>query len=525
MDNFNENEKKILSRFITNIDSDIFALINLPEVVKGALFARYSRSSKSLKRLLLDEFLSKDYKPEGHLIYDEEAIKKAEAFYDRVLLGFGDDSVAELSGVHIAFENISNLATKEIEDRRIGLSPLEKSSRYVYFGKDENGKWPYYRDEFLLSFGNGEYEKIMDGLFETYSELYPKLKEYLMEKYPKDENTSDRAYKTTIKAKALDLLRGLLPASTLTNMGAFGNGRTMEYLILKLKANPLKEMNQIGDKAYNELYKVIPSFVKRAKDRHGEAFLEYLKSVKLPELEKQENETKIQEPHVKLIHYDKDSYNKILSAIVFSSSSMDMTECKAYIDGLSENEKEKILLNYVGIRKNRRHKPGRAFENVYYTFEIVANFGAYRDLQRHRILTQERQLLNVDLGYDVPEELKGTEFEKPFVDALESVKDLYKKIYEKNKHYAQYVVPFAYRLRWYITLNLREAYHLCELRSVKQGHPDYRVVAQDIYQNIKNVHPQLAKYMIFVDMNKYDLERIDAERKIDKKIKEAGEII
>ena len=274
---FSDTERNILSKFVTNVDGNIFALVNLPEVVKGALFARYSRSPKSLKRLLLDEFLSKDYRPDGQLIYDESAVKKAEAFYDRVLLGFGDDSVAELSGVHVAFENISNLATKEIEDRRIGLSPLEKSSRYVYFGKDENGNWPYYKDEFLLGFD--DYEDTMNNLFDTYSDLYPKLKEYLMEKYPQSQEISDRAYKTTIKAKALDLLRGLLPAATLTNVGVFGNGRAMEYLILRLRSHRLKEMNVLASSAYRELSKVIPSFVKRAYDRHGEAFINYLSTI------------------------------------------------------------------------------------------------------------------------------------------------------------------------------------------------------------------------------------------------------
>ena len=481
------------------------------------MFARYSRSSKGLKRLLLDEFLSQEYSPQGQLIYDVNAIKKAEAFYDRVLLGFGDDSVAELSGVHVAFEKISNLATKEIEDRRIGLSPLEKSSRYVYFGKDKDGKWPYYRDEFLLSFSN--YEKIMDGLFEAYANLYERLKKYLTNKYPKSDDVSDRAYGTTIKAKALDLLRGLLPAATLTNAGVFGNGRTMEYLILKMRSNPLKEMNQISEKTYTELYKVIPSFVKRAKDRHGDSFVEYLKS-NHTNIKRESKEQQTKNPYVKLISYDKDAEERIISAIVFSSTNLSMNEAKEYVVGLSEQERKSLLKSYVGERKNRRHKPGRAFENTYYTFEIVANFGAYRDLQRHRILTQERQLLNVDLGYDVPKELAGTEFEEEFRNALESVNDLYKGIRSKNKYYAQYVVPFAYRMRWYITLNLREAYHFCELRSVKQGHSDYRKVAQNIYTEIKKIHPNLVEYMIFVDMDDYNLERLDAEKKIDKKIRE-----
>ena len=242
MEPFAEEERKILAPFMTNLDKPVFVLINLPEVVKGALFSRYSRSAKSLRRVLLDEFI---LKPEmgfkeivGHAAAQgteqHVAIKKAEEFYDRVLVGYGDDSVAELASAHIAIEDLSNIATKFIQDARIGFSPLEKSTRYVYFDQQRDGKWLYYREPKIMESEFAKlYVETCDRLFETYARLIPKISNWVMEKNPQGE-ASDRAYKSAIRAKTCDILRGLLPAATLTNMGAMGDGRSFPFLCQKL---------------------------------------------------------------------------------------------------------------------------------------------------------------------------------------------------------------------------------------------------------------------------------------------------
>ena len=533
---FSKEEQKILEQFTTNTDKSIFALINLPEVVKGALFSRYSRTTKSLRRVLLDEFILQPETGFKEIVNyhvasgtaQSIAIKKAEEFYDRVLVGYGDDSVAELAGAHVAIEDVSNIATKVLQDARIGLSPLEKSTRYVYFDKKEEGKWLYYEEPTIMASEFGEqYTKTGDLLFETYAKLIPKVSAFMIEQFPKDEQTSDRAYTSTIRAKTCDVLRGLLPASTKTNMGFFGDGRAYEYLITKMYGSPLKEMNSIAATLQEELKQVIPSFVKRANDTYGiemQAYMNHINEKTGILVQKKISAFKIEQKQdqVTLVDYDKDGDEKIVAAIIYQYSGMSFEEAYLIAKNMGEPEKEELIASYAGERKNRRNKPYRAFENSYYTFDILANFGAYRDLHRHRILTQQRQLLSCNHGYSLPEELVDAGYATEFKEAMSVAKNTFEAIAKKHPQEAQYVVPLAYNIRWYMKMNLREAYHLCELRSMQQGHPDYRKVAQEMYQKIVTVHPVLGKHMKFVDMKEYGLERLEAEKKLDKKLEELG---
>lgn len=533
MSEFTSEEEKILSNFVTNTDKDVFALINLPEVVKGALFSRYSRSSKSLRRVLLDEFLLDNKRGFSAIVEHQRengishivATQKAEEFYERVLVGYGDDSVAELAGAHVAIENISNIATKFIEDARIGLSPLEKSTRYVYFDQKVEGKYLFLREPSLMASEFAEeYEKTCNLLFDTYASLIPKISKFFEERFPKTPDMSDRAYTSTLRAKTCDVLRGLLPASTKTNMGLFGNGRGFEYLLTKMYASDLDEIRNIASVLHSELRKVIPAFVKRTDDKYGKQQISYLSNTKNSVLklvsEIAKNEKTAFENVVELVDYDADAELKVLSAIIHSNSAVSFKKALEIAKSLDEEKKQALISAYIGERQNRRHKPFRAFENAYYIFDICTNFGAYRDIHRHRMLTQERQLLTTSLGFDMPREVIEAGYENEFKDAMEAAKTTYELISKKMPKQAQYVVPFAYRLRWYMKLNLREAYHFCELRSVQQGHPDYRRIAQEMYKKIKEVHPLLASGMKFVDMKDYALERLESEKKIDKKLEE-----
>src|SRR2546427_4484027 len=274
---FNTDEAALLSRYFTNLDRPVFALRNLPEVVKGALFSRYSRTEKSLRRVLLDEFIND---PESGFagiaaphafgvgtpadVDDMVAVKRAEEFYERVLVGYGDDSVAELAGAHVALERVSTLAAKALEDSRIGISPLEKSTRYVRFDRPgPDGRRLYHRGPEL---SHPAYEPAADALFETFRSLLEPLTERIRRRYPLEQGETERAWKSTTRAKALDLLRGLLPASALTNLGLYGNGRAFEYLITKTWASDLPECRQLAIEMHGELGRVIPAFVRRAPD-------------------------------------------------------------------------------------------------------------------------------------------------------------------------------------------------------------------------------------------------------------------
>ncbi len=532
IEKFTEEETKILSQFFTSMDKPIFVLKNLPEVVKGALFSRYSRTEGSLRRTLLNEFILKPELGFKEIVNFQTrngtneivAIKKAEEFYDRILVGFGDDSVAELAGAHIAIESVSNIATKVIEDSRVGLSPLEKSSRYVFFNQKIDGEYQYYRDSAIMSSRFADlYVQTLDSLFNTYSALIEPMTKFLMEKFPQGD-TPERAYKFTIRAKACDILRVFLPAATLTNMGVFGNGRAFEYLLTKMYAHPLTEMQIIATSMHGELNKVVPSFVKRASpsDKYGSSTIEYIQGTQksLSQISQNFTSNPVPADSVMLIDFDPDAETKVLAAILYPHTHLPLEQLRMLVRLLSQEERRQILHECLNRRQNRRHKPVRSLENCYYTFDILGNFGIYRDLQRHRILTQERQNLTVKHGYDIPKELVEIGFESELKDVMKMAADTFNQIHEALPLQAQYVVPFGYKIRWYMKMNLRELFHFAELRTVQQGHPDYRKIAQKMFLKVKEIHPALAEYIRFIDMNDYGLERLEAEKKLEKKLQE-----
>jgi thymidylate synthase ThyX len=532
MEQFTADEKLLLRPFVTNFDKPIFALVNLPEVVKGALFSRYSRSAKSLRRLLLDEFINAPemgfkeivgfQKDQG--VNQVVAIKKAEEFYDRILVGFGDDSVCELGGAHLAVENISNIATKVIEDSRIGISPLEKSSRYVYFDEKVDGQYRYFRDPDLMSSEFAYlYLKTCDLLFDTYSNLIKPMTKFVTERFPQQE-ASDRAYAAAVRAKVCDIIRVLLPASTLTNVGLFGNGRGFEYLLTKMTAHPLREMPMLAISMHQELGKVIPSFVKRAMDQFGTETKNYISGTRIGMENIAHNvllNEKVEEkPRLDLIKWDHEAEVKVVAAMLFPYSNLPMRRLIEIVKSMDEEQRKKIIREYLERRTNRRHKPGRALENVHYTFDICANYGIFRDLHRHRMLTQERQDLTVRNGFDTPKELIEAGYQKEYEEAMNASKDAFEQIFPFFPKQAQYVVAMGFRLSWYFTLSLREFYFLTELRSGQQGHPDYRKIAQQMFLKVKAVHPNLSEFIKFVDMKDYPLERLASEMFTDKMMEE-----
>jgi len=515
---FNPAEATVLGRYFTNLDRSVFALRNLPEVVKGALFSRYSRTEKSLRRVLLDEFINEPDSGFDSLTTtaaeadDMVAVRRAEEFYERVLVGYGDDSVAEPAGAHVAVERTSTLAAKALEDSRIGISPLEKSTRYVRFDRPgRDGRFLYHRGPELA---HPDYEPAADRLFETYSALIESLTQAIRERFPIEENETDRAWKAATRAKALDMLRGLLPAGTLTNLGLFGNGRAFEYLITKLAAHELPECRRLAGDLHRELSLVIPAFVKRALDeRYGAPSAERLVRVREATARLAPTATSGESaPSVRLIEHDADAERKVVAAALFPYSDARWEEL--------EHDPGQVLDALLSNRANRRQRPPRALEHAQYTFEIVANFAAYRDLHRHRMLTQDRQLLGTALGFDVPGGLAELGMKERFMAAVEGAARAHANMErDLGAAIAQYVVPLAYRVRWYFRVNLREIYHLCELRTTPQGHPDYRWVAQEMFRRVGEVHPRLAKYAAFVDMGPGDeLERRRSERRLDEKL-------
>lgn len=532
---FTEGQLKILEHFVTSTSSNIFALRNLPEVIKGAVFSRYSRSTLGLRSLLLKEFiLGEDTafaaisgsQAEASSAEQMTAVQKAQNFYDRILDGYGDDSIGELGGAHLAIENISMLAAKEIEDRRIGGSPLEKSTRYVYFDQKVNGEYLFFQEPVLMTSAYRDlFLETSNFLFETYGKLIPPLTAKIGEGFPKDPNISTTAYTAALRAKVLDCLRGLLPAGALTNMGVFGNGRFFESLLQGLQYHNLAEMQEIGKKSLQELGKVIPSFIRRAdpSNKHFQAMGEFYESMQADIRQFAEHHTrsieKLSQPGVRLIQSDPDCVANLAGALLFSSSQASLEQLQTYCRHLPEEELSRILDAASLSRENRRHKSPRALEHVSFTFEILADFGVYRDLHRHRMLTQERQLLTCDFGYYIPPEIQGTEMEKEYIAALEKAKKAYDIIASELPEEAQYVVPMAYNIHWYFHINLRSLQWLTELRSQAAGHPMYRLIAQEMARQVSKAFPALERFFKFVDFEGYELGRLGAE--IRKEAKQA----
>lgn len=525
VEEFTPDEQDVLRRYFTNIDSPVFGVVNLPEVVKGALFARYSRSPKSLRRLFLDEFVG-DLDIAGDQTVDATVgVQRAEELYERVFVEYGDDSVAQLAGVHLACEQASNLLTKVLEWGRL-MSYMEQSTRYIAYDRRlTNGRYRYYRDPHIAKSPLGaRYIGDMDRLFDTYAELLPQMVQHFTTRFPKADGDTDFVYRQSIRAKAYDSLRGLLPAASLSNLGIYGSGQAYEQLLLRMRAHPLPEARWYADMMLNELRKVIPSFLRRVDlpDR-GTAWSAYLEKNRVVMEDIAESlfahDEAESRPMVTLVDFDPDAEDKLVAAALYPYVSMGEDQLLARVRTLGADEKVSILKAYAGERSNRRHKPGRGFERTGYRFDILSDYGAFRDLQRHRMLTIEWQRLTPDHGFTMPDALVDAGVHGVYEEAMGRSASLYEALRPTFPHQASYAVALAFRIRYVMQLNAREAMHLIELRSGPQGHPEYRRVAHDMHRLISEVagHKAVAEVMSHVDHSDVDLERLEAERAAERR--------
>lgn len=523
---FTEAEAEVLRRYVTNLDGPVFALVNLPEVVKGALFARYSRSAKSLRRLFLDEFVG-DLDVSGDAGVDATiGLERAEKLYERVFYEYGDDSVAQLGGVHLACEQASNLLTKVLEWGRL-MAYLEQSTRYVaYDSRLSGGHYRYFRDPDVLESALGaRFVGDMDRMFDTYAEMLPLMQSHFARRFPRQPDDSDFVYRQSIRAKALDSLRGLLPAASLSNVGIYGTGQSYEQLLLRMQLHPLPEARRYAAMMLDELRKVIPSFLQRVDvPERGGQWARYLAQTRdrtdevVGRLWPDRHDTLDGEvAGVTLIDHDPAGEEKVLAAAVFPHTSLPEHEVLRRVRLLGAEDRVALLRAYVGERTNRRQRPGRAFERTEYRFDVVSDYGAFRDLQRHRMLTIEWQELGTALGYDVPAGVEEAGLAASYVASMARSAELHDALCGVCPDQASYAVALGYRLRYVMQMNAREAMHLIELRSGQQGHPTYRVVAQQMHRLIAEGagHRAIAAAMVFVDHDEHDLERIDAERRAE----------
>lgn len=522
---FTPDETAILGRFFTNTTGPVFALTNMPEVVKGALFARYSRSGSSLRRLFLDEFYEA---PEtgmasiaAHLPEDDPGLRarRAEALYDRVFTDFGDDSVAQLGGAHLACEQASNVLTKVLERGRLA-SYLEQSTRYLRFDRPRAGRPRYLippevQDSPLAP----EYSRVIEGLFATYTRLVEQMEEHYRRRFPAGADGPDPAYRTAIRARAYDDLRGLLPAATLSNLGIYASGQAFEALLLRMRAHPLTEARLYADHMLTELRRVIPAFLRRVDlpDRGG-AWSRYLAETAraLEALAAEADLPPATRPEVVLVEWDPEAEIKTAAAALYPYSDLPDDQLLSYVRGLPEERLAALLSAFAGPRGNRRHKPGRGAERTAYRFDLLCDYGIFRDLQRHRLLTIDWQRLGTAHGYVTPAGVEEAGAGPDWQEAMAAAGALHEQLAAAcGPDTAQYAVPLAYRIRFCVQMNTREAFHLLELRTQPAGHPGYRRVCAEMHRLIRDQagHRRLAAAMCFVDHEAHGLERLEAERK------------
>ena len=520
VEEFTEEERRLLLPHFTNLDRPVFALVNLPETIKGALFARYSRYAGPLRRLYLDEFAADV--PEGGRPFEGEEGERAAGLYERVFMGYGDDSIAQVGGAHVACEWVSNVLTKVLQRGRLAAY-LEQSTRYIPYDQplpeSAGGGHRFYRDDEL----GPEYAQAMEELFAIYSRSLAQVREWAAERWPRGEEP-EAAWQRSIKAKGLDLLRGLLPAATLSHVGIFASGQAYEQLLLRMLASPLPEARHFATMILEELKKVMPSFVARVeRPNRGGEWISYLEQrresaerwVARLGLDRAEVSDA---PSVELIDVD-GSEDELIAASLFESAGSSERTILDRVRALPPDEQAEIIAGLAGNRPNRRHRPGRGWEAVRYRFEIISDYGGFRDLQRHRMLTCQWQRLSPDLGAGIPDEVReagaGSEYER----ALELSRAEHERLAAAGlRDAAPYALCLGYRIRYLLDLNAREAMHLIELRSGREGHPTYRAVAQAMHERIASVHPAIGAAMTHVDdSTEPRLERIMSEIRTHRK--------
>lgn len=518
-DSLSSAERQLLAPYVSSLDAPVFALLNLPETVKAALLSRYSRYQGTLRRLLLDEFAEvlSDLP-----VTDGYAGQRAESFMETLIGQYGDDSVMQLGGAHVACEWSSNVLTKILQRPRIGAY-LEQSTRYIAFDQpmDEAGRFRYYRHPEL----GPEYERDMDRLFGMYGSILEHMTAWARGQFPRAEGESEAAWARATRAKALDACRGLLPAASLSHMGIYASGQTYEQLVLHLLAHPLPEARECGERMLSALQATIPTFLGRVRrPERGGVWIDYLQQRREAgerwgkRLRTDEASRGATRPSVTLLDHHGDQ-RRLLAALLFEHTGLSESAALEALAGMSGQERSQALLDLAGERINRRHRPGRGLEALGYRFEVVSDYGAFRDLQRHRMLTMQWQPLTPQLGAEIPQDIADAGALDGFQQALEISRTAHDRLAERGlTDAAPYALCLAYRIRYILDLNAREAMHLCELRSGAEGHPAYRAVALELHRQISEVHPVVGAMMRHMDHSAdARLERLQAELRLEAK--------
>jgi len=495
-----------LDKAVTNTTGNVYAFTGeMSPITVAAAMARLSRRGDDMRVTLLDEFAGKAGK-------DENLLK-------RVITAYGDDSVQQLTGMHVVVENASNLMTKKLEWGRLAAY-LEQSTRYIYFDqKDKNGNYRYYTPNNFDSTTAQHYTQTMDQIFDRYSEIVHKLTDYVRSNDETPESERDVAWKGATRAQACDAARPLLPVATTATVGIFASGQALEALIMRLRSEELTESQTVGNQLLDEVRKVAPTFFERAdKPDRGGATSAYM-ATKRNNLKKLVEESlpsySNDYPASTLVDVSHRNEIDIVPYMLYEQSNLSLDEIMKEVNSWSYDKKVAVFNEYIGERLNRRHKPGRALEHIHYTWDIVCDYGIFRDLQRHRIVDGlEWQLLTPRYGYEIPDLVEEAGLSDLFEECFDLSYELYSRLQALGMYEeAQYATLMGHKMRWKITYNARQAFHFHELRSAPQGHPGYRRLINQLHERLSEVHPNIAAAMKFVNKDEDpELTRLAAER-------------
>ncbi|MFH0712936.1 MAG: FAD-dependent thymidylate synthase [Candidatus Micrarchaeota archaeon] len=515
---YTPEEQRVLNYFFTNLDKPIFAAKNFHPEVWALMQARYSRSQKGMREGFL-ELLKED--PEnfaklssaianGNEVQMQNAIGKAIEFMEKWVLGYGHASVAEGAVVGIGLEGVSILATKFIEDNRL-CSYTEKSTRYVSFNKGS-----FYFDKTLKESQYGsDVQNIVNDLFDTYEQLSPVVLDYVKRKAPLKEGENEAAWTRACGARRFDSVRYLLPAGTMTSFGWTVNARALAYGISKLLSHPLQELRDIGEETRVEGRKVLPSLLKYANENNYFSETQSAMEKLTPSLVSFE---KTQSAPITLVNGPQNADNVLIAAILYRYSHQPFKQLLEIVGKMEQGQKQKVLDEYLS-RQGEFDYPLREVEHLQFTIDILMDYGAFRDIQRHRIMTQTNQLLTTFHGYDTPPDITGAGVQPEFDKVMKQANELFTKLQPLYPWQAQYIVPMAYRKRVLISANLRELHHFIKLRSTRQGHYSYRMIAQQMYAILKEKYPFVVQYLV-CHLTDDELGRLKAEQKLEEKIKQ-----
>ncbi len=499
--------REFLSAVVTNVDSNVYAFTpELGALTVAAAMARLSRRGDDMRITILDEFA-------GEAGRDEKLLQ-------RVISAYGDDSVQQLVGQHVVVEGASNLLTKQLEWGRLAAY-LEQSTRYIRFDeKDKDGRYKYYVPEQLDEATKVQYQATLDQIFELYSMMLPRVIDHIgrINSTPKAEQ--DGAWRNAVRGQALDAVRPVLPVATKSTVGIFASAQALEAMIMRLRASDSPEARTVGEQVLTEARKVIPAMLERADlPERGGAMTAYLANThqavaSLAEQYLPEHHSGEVAP-VSLKRFWPRNEIDLVAHMLYEHSGLSLEEIQAQVDSWPMDRKIEVFNTYMGERLNRRHRPGRALEQAHYTFDLVCDYGIFRDLQRHRMVDDlEWQALSPRYGFEVPELIDATGLIDEFERCFELSAQLYSQLQAAGYSFeAQYATLLGHKMRWTVTYNAREAFHLHELRTSPQGHPGYRKLVQEMHERVAQVHPMIAEAMKFVNQGEDpELARLAAER-------------